>query len=68
MDAKPKQTTNQNQLQAPKETYKELTMYERPYIEEIVRQVKAPYPAFHKRVKLKHLVELLNEIWEDEDF
>ena len=50
------------------ETYKELSMLERPYIEEIVRQVKAPYPPFKKNVKLKDLVQLLNEIWEDDDF
>jgi hypothetical protein len=29
--------------------------------------VKAPYPPFHKKIKLRDLVGLLNEIWEDDE-
>lgn len=42
-------------------------MTDTPHIEEIIRQVKAPYAPFHKRIKLRDLVELLNQIWEDDE-
>jgi hypothetical protein len=29
--------------------------------------VKGPYSPFEKRIKLKDLVELLNEIWEEDE-
>lgn len=63
MDKSPQSQQNDKM---PNETYKELTIFERPYIEEIVRMVKGPYPPFHKRIKLRQMVELLNEIWEDD--
>ncbi|CAD8071114.1 unnamed protein product [Paramecium sonneborni] len=45
------------------------TNHERRQIEDIIRQVKGPYQPFYKKIKLKYLVQILQEIWEeDEDY
>ncbi|CAD8191203.1 unnamed protein product [Paramecium octaurelia] len=42
---------------------------ERRQVEDIIRQTKGPYQPFQKKIKLKNLVQILQEIWEeDEDY
>ncbi|CAK58915.1 unnamed protein product (macronuclear) [Paramecium tetraurelia] len=40
---------------------------ERRQIEEVIRQIKGPYQPFQKKIKLKNLVQILQEIWEEEE-
>ena len=43
-------------------------MFDRPHIEDIIRQIKGPYPYFQKRIRLGDLIEILNDVWDEDDF
>ncbi|KAM3135536.1 hypothetical protein pb186bvf_012392 [Paramecium bursaria] len=40
---------------------------ERLQIQEIIRQVKGPYQPFKKPVKLRDLIQIMQEVWEEDD-
>jgi hypothetical protein len=42
-------------------------MLDKPYIYDIINAVKPPYKPFKKYIKLKDLVEVLEEVWDESD-
>lgn len=44
-----------------------MTNAEREQVEDIIRQVKGPYPAFARRIRLRELVQILAEVWEEDE-
>jgi hypothetical protein len=42
-------------------------MFDKPYIVDIIQAVRPPYKPFKKYIKLKDLVEILTEVWEESD-
>ena len=47
--------------------YDSISLFDKPYINDIINSVKSPYKAFKKYIKLNDLVEILEEAWQESD-